>query len=199
MVSAKLLAQLDLKLRSTIRDIGTNKVGKDTLTLPFGGLNVLFVGDFWQLEPPDGGFLGSIPYDYIMASRKYAPAPTISHGQSLIWGDVAVGLQGLLELHECERCDDEWLRKVLDEIRHGALSDDNYNFLHAKPTAVPGSYVRGKVSCGNQIARGPLLLLHCNPQRKKTPQPKPHECPRCRMPTLPVRKKVQSAGVNRRD
>ena len=150
MVSAKLLAQLDVKLRTTIREIGTYKIGTDQHDLPFGGLNVLLVGDFWQLEPPEGGFLGAIPHDYIIAARKYAPAPTICHGQALIWGDAAVGLHGILELTECERCDDEWLREVQDEIRHGALSEDNYNFLHGKPTAVPGSYVAGKVACGNQ-------------------------------------------------
>ena len=149
MGSAKLLAQLDVKLRSTIREIGTLMLGDDMHDLPFGGLNVFFVCDFWQLEPPEGGFLGGMPYDYIMSARKYAPAPTISHGQSLIWGDAALGLQGVLELHECERCDDAWLKELQEELRHGALSQDNHNFLHGKPTSVPGSYVGGRVTCGS--------------------------------------------------
>ena len=57
MVSARLLADVDLKLRDVIRRIGTEKLGDDDVDRPFGGLNVLCVGDFWQLDPPDGGSL----------------------------------------------------------------------------------------------------------------------------------------------
>ena len=49
MVSAKLFAELEFKLRSVIRDIGTLKTGKGQ-TRPFGGLNVICSGDFWQLD-----------------------------------------------------------------------------------------------------------------------------------------------------
>ena len=45
MVSAKLLAEVDVKLRSVIRDIGTQKVSHGRAR-PFGGLNVLCSGDF---------------------------------------------------------------------------------------------------------------------------------------------------------
>ena len=70
MVSAKLLAQMDMKLRGVVRQIGTQKIqkGKDQ---PFGGLNILCSGDFWQLDPPDGGFLGNIPTEFISRGRKY--------------------------------------------------------------------------------------------------------------------------------
>ena len=115
MVSAKLLALVDVKMRSVIREIGTLKIGADKQDLPFGGLNTLLVGDFWQLEPPDGGCLAGIPSEYIMAARKYSPAPTISHGQSLMWGGAGTGLQVVLELHECERCDDPWLMELQGE------------------------------------------------------------------------------------
>ena len=46
MVSAKLLANLDMKLRSTIREKGTAKIDGYGLERPFDGLNVLLVGDF---------------------------------------------------------------------------------------------------------------------------------------------------------
>ena len=65
MVSAKLLAEIDVKLRKVVREIGTAKVNASGIDRPFGGLNVIVCGDFWQLEPPDGGFLGSIPNEYI--------------------------------------------------------------------------------------------------------------------------------------
>ena len=58
---------MDVKLRSVIRDIGTAKVGSDKRDRPFGGLNVIMCGDFWQLDPPDGGYLGSIPVEFIQS------------------------------------------------------------------------------------------------------------------------------------
>ena len=100
MVSAKLLAQVGVKLRSVVREIGTAKVGADKQDRPFGGLNVLFCGDFWQLDPPDGGFLGNIPVEFIQAARRHLPAPTVAHGQSLLWGGAEHGTQGVTELED---------------------------------------------------------------------------------------------------
>ena len=100
MVSAKLLAQIDVKLRSVVREIGTAKIGSNKHDRPFGGLNVLFCGDFWQLPPPDGGFLGNIPVEFIRAARRHVPAPTVAHGQSLLWAGAEHGAQGVTELEE---------------------------------------------------------------------------------------------------
>ena len=153
MVSAKLLATVDVKLRSTVRQIGTQKVGEDNRDRPFGGLNVLLCGDFWQLAPPDGGFLGDIPTQFIQKARKYQPAPTIAHGQALMWGGPEQGVQGVTELVQCERCKDQWLREVQQELREGSLSKNNHKFLHGLPTSVPGSWLNGDVSCGNNACR----------------------------------------------
>ena len=112
MVSAKLLADMDVKLRRVVRDIGTDKKDGQGRDRPFGGLNVLCCGDFWQLEPPDGGFVADIPTEYIQNARKFMPLPTIAHGQSLMWSGELTGMQGVTELVECERCDDIWLRGV---------------------------------------------------------------------------------------
>ena len=46
MVSAKLLAEVDPKLRSTVRQLGTQKRDEDNQDRPFGGLNILLCGDF---------------------------------------------------------------------------------------------------------------------------------------------------------
>ena len=75
MVSAKLLADMDLKLRDVIRRIGTEKLDDDGEDRAFGGLNVLCVGDFWQLDPPDGGFLGDIPYAVLAACAVLPTGP----------------------------------------------------------------------------------------------------------------------------
>ena len=85
MVSAKLLAELDVKLRRVVREVGTAKLGKDGIDRPFGGLNVIVCGDFGQLDPPDGGLLGSIPTEYVQDAKLYRPTPTVAHGQSLMW------------------------------------------------------------------------------------------------------------------
>ena len=46
MVSAKLLATVDMKLRSVVRVLGTHKVQSNGIERLFGGLNVLMCGDF---------------------------------------------------------------------------------------------------------------------------------------------------------
>ena len=91
---------------------------------------MLYAVDFWQLDPPEGGYLGSIPAEYILKSRKYKPAPTISHGQALMWSGLEGGLQGVTELTECERCLDSWLIEVQEEFRNGCLTDTNHRFLY---------------------------------------------------------------------
>ena len=57
MVSARLLADIDMKLRDVTRRIGTLKTQENGLDRAFGGINVIMAGDFWQLDPPDGGFI----------------------------------------------------------------------------------------------------------------------------------------------
>ena len=153
MVSAKLLAEMDIKLRKVVREIGTTKIGSDQKVRPFGGLNILCCGDFWQLPPPDGGFLGDIPTEFILKAKKYLPAPTIAHGQSLFWSGAETGIQGITELEEAERCNDPWLREIQQEVRQGALSKNNLNFLHGHDTSVPGSWVNNDVSCRNPRCR----------------------------------------------
>ena len=84
MVSARLLAEINTKLRHVVRSQGAFKYNAHGDLRSFGGLNVLISGDFWQLPPPDGGSLGDIPYEYIAAAPKYVPAANIAHGQSLL-------------------------------------------------------------------------------------------------------------------
>ena len=154
MVSAKLLADLDLKLRQVVRDLGTRKINQHGHDRPFGGLNIVICGDLWQLAPPEGGFLGAIPVEFLKRARQFKPAPTIAHGQALVWSGPEHGIQGVTELDESERTrNDPWLQEVQEEIRHGRLSEDNHNFLHGRPTNVPGSWAFGDVLCGNEGCR----------------------------------------------
>ena len=70
------------------------------------------------------------------------PAPLSEYGLTLYWsGDGGVGLTGLTELVQQERCEDPWYLTMLDECRAGQLSEDNCNFLHGRRTSVPGSWM----------------------------------------------------------
>ena len=147
MVSSKLLAEIDSKLRDLVRRNNALKTDKEGSDYVFGGLNVIFCKDFWQLDPPDGGFLAKIPVDFIKRARRYAPAPTVAHGQAIFWGDGDGCVQGVTELTECVRTEDDWLYSLQEEIREGKMSEDNWHFLHGRPTKVPGSWINGKCAC----------------------------------------------------
>ena len=67
--------------------------------------------------------------------------------------------QGVLEVEERERSKDKggrgedvWLQELQDQIRNGRLSEDNWHFLHGRPTLVPGTWARGTAQCGNVLA-----------------------------------------------
>ena len=87
---------------------------------------MLICSDLWQIDPLDGGFLADIPVEYIQRGRLLKPAPTIAHGQSLMWSGPSTGIQSMTELVECERCDDPWLREVQEQVRNGELTADNH-------------------------------------------------------------------------
>ena len=113
MVSAKQLAGFDCKLRALALASSPFTTTKQGMQRPFDGLNVLFSVDLWQFPPPDGGFLGDIPVEYIRNARTYTPTPSIAHGQSLLWSDdVETGSHGVTELQERERTKDVRLRSV---------------------------------------------------------------------------------------
>ena len=83
MVSAELLAQLELRCRELMRDLSWAKYSSAGQQRPFGGLNVIFAGDLFQLPPPKGTFLGDIPWD-LVAGRKATKQATALHGQTLL-------------------------------------------------------------------------------------------------------------------
>ena len=149
MVSARLLAEIDMKLRTIVSNVGSMKKDMKGNTRPFGGINIIFSGDFWQLDPPRGGFIADIPAEFLRRARMYDPKPDAAHGQSIFWHLGAGCIQGITELTECVRTEDPWLLEVQTEMRNGSLSEDNWNFLHGRATTVPGSWVNGKVTCGN--------------------------------------------------
>ena len=60
MVSANLSADIHTKLRALVRSDSHCKRNAQQQICSFGGLTVMFSGDFWQNLPPVGGFLGDV-------------------------------------------------------------------------------------------------------------------------------------------
>ena len=174
MVSIELLARLERTCRKLVRSGSPFK--RDMVnqhSRPFGGLNIIVVGDLWQLEPPQGHFLASLPHEWLGTAGARQQL-LVAQGQELVWGPPELGLQGMTELVECERTKDEWLQEVQEEFRYSQLSTDNHAFLHGISTSVPGSWLRGRAACGNIACQG-LAVRKCSSATILT-----KECERCR-------------------
>ena len=91
----------------------------------FGGLNVIMAGDFWQLDPPDSGFLAGTPAEFIKKARKFTPAVTVAHAQAIFWDSGPSCVQGMTELTEVVRCKHAWLREVQDEMRRSGWTEQS--------------------------------------------------------------------------
>ena len=151
MVSAELLARLELRCRELARDACKEKYGpNNNAARPFGGLNVILAGDMWQLEPPRGTFLGAIPAEMLRRRGQKTKLPHAAYGQRLVWGGPTEGVQGVTDLVRCERTQDAWLKEVQDQSSHGRLTAVTHACLHGKATAVPGSWHNGHASCGSR-------------------------------------------------
>jgi hypothetical protein len=80
MVSAKLLAEIDVKLQQMVRAKHTLSGDAEGLASAFAGVNILFSGDFWQLDLPSGGFLAEIHVQYMQRAKKFDPKPDVARG-----------------------------------------------------------------------------------------------------------------------
>ena len=96
MVSANLLAEIDTRLRTIMSHVNEMKRDKTNLDRAFGGINLLLVGDFQQLDPTGGTPINAIPTAWIRRGRKYAPGATDEHGQYLFWGQDKNSVQGVI-------------------------------------------------------------------------------------------------------
>ena len=125
---------------------------------PFGGVNTLLVGDFWQIPPVGqvaimGNPFGKAALENATASSglaKFWSKPTLNNQDSLqAWGATS---SRVLELHTNKRSGgDQWYSEVLNACRLGRLSDMDYSFLHGYPTNACGSWLESEKRplCGN--------------------------------------------------
>ena len=166
MLNAALVAEIDMRLRSLVSSVRAMKHDKNGQIRSFGGINVIFIGDFWQLDPPSGIPISAVPADLLERGTNHVPSATTAHGQYIFWGRSAGCVQGVTELTDCVRCHDSWLREVQNEFRTGHLSQTTYKFLHGLPTDVPGSWENNGLKCGNKACRR-LLSENKMPTAKK--------------------------------
>ena len=143
-VSAELLADVEESLRVPMQHSSTYKVSPNGTTRNFGGVNVIYIGDFMQLPPVKATSLDSVPQS--LFSSPYSNAGSrADEALELLWSSV----NAFVELNIQERCPDTWYMSVQQECRVGNLSATNHQFLHGMPTGVPGSWVQstGCASC----------------------------------------------------
>ncbi|CAJ1385060.1 unnamed protein product, partial [Effrenium voratum] len=128
MVNARLLAQVEQRLRAVVPSASQWKRNAAGDSRAFAGVNVLLLGDFYQLPPPSGGYLADVPSSRrpprLSAAADAEPDLLADYGRDLVWGGA---LQGVMELEERERCKDAWWNKVVDELRRGELSEQNWS------------------------------------------------------------------------
>ena len=131
LVDAKLLGQAERDLREVKAANDQWKTNRAGVVRPFGGINVIFTGDFHQLPPPAGIYLADVPRSLLDPSGdKPAEHVLADYGKELFWKGT---VQGITELEERERCKDHWWNEVVDQKRAGQLSDSNWRYLHGFP------------------------------------------------------------------
>ena len=132
MVNARLLAHVDQRLRAIVPTANAFKHDRLGQVRPFAGVNMIFIGDFYQLPPPEGGYLADVPARFQDPATlpHHIPDPLVNYGRELFWSGA---VQGVVELTERMRCQDAWWNDVVDELRAGHLSEKNHRYLHGLP------------------------------------------------------------------
>lgn len=109
---------------------------------PFGGLQVVLSGDFFQLPPVsvsgrNNDVIAPSP-EFVASRERYAKAGRNPEGfvtESLVWDELNPVVCYLTEQH---RQDDGRLLTVLTDIRDGAVDDGDRNVLASRLGAAPG-------------------------------------------------------------
>ena len=144
-LSAQFLAEVESAVRNGVSETSPYNFFADGKVRLWGGINMGFVGDAYQLDCPEGtvlykvpaSFLPEIPFSAFVLKGDPPKSILASGGLELMWQCV----QGDTELTVPYRCEDAWWNSVLNQIRVLQLSDEDYAFLHGTETTLPGSWL----------------------------------------------------------
>ena len=136
MVDATLWHRVDLKFRRAVPDTNPRKFRTNGEVRSHGGLNLILIGDFVQLPPPKGVSLCEVPQ--ILTKFVFTSNANAQAGIELMWLHVT----HIVELCIQVRIRDAWYYLATSQCRKGALSDNNWAFIHGEATTVCGSYMK---------------------------------------------------------
>ncbi|CAK0901640.1 unnamed protein product [Prorocentrum cordatum] len=122
----------------------------------FGGLNLVLLGDLWQIPPVRSLSIAANPF-------VKRPA-NVGRVLEMFWTEgLPHSATHRYALSQSHRCSDPWWRSFLAEARAGDLSDRMYDFVHVFPTDVHGSWMpaspgsaeasTGHLGCGKAKCR----------------------------------------------
>ncbi|CAK0874374.1 unnamed protein product [Prorocentrum cordatum] len=136
-VSVELLDAVHRQVKDSTRDKGNPwavdaRVPKQFAM--FGGLNLVLLGDLWQIPPVRSLSIAANPF-------VKRPA-NVGRILEMFWTEgLPHSVTNRYALAQSHRCSDVWWRSFLAEARAGNLSDRMYDFVHGFPTDVPGSWM----------------------------------------------------------
>ena len=144
LVPAALYARAEEKARRMVPDAASPssyfKYAPNGTVRDYGGINVVVVGDFYQLPPSHGAIsLANVPTDLFSRFQKSMTNNSNDlRGIELMWAD---DMQMVELITQVRQEGDFWYRDVLTQMRGGCLSDNYHDFIHGNDTTIPGSYV----------------------------------------------------------
>ena len=99
---------------------------------PFGGLNVILAGDFAQLDPAKGAALYSGSVSMINKARQ-KPREQMNTIGKLIWHQFTIVVILKENMRQRNQTDDDAaLRRALVNMRYGACTTEDLNFLRSR-------------------------------------------------------------------
>ena len=158
-VSVELLDAVNRQVKDSTRDKG-NPWAVDARApkqfAMFGGLNLVLLGDLWQIPPVRSLSIAANPF--------VKRAANVGRILEMFWTEsLPHSATHRFALSQSHRCSDPWWKSFLAQARAGDLSDRMYEFVHGFPTDVPGSWMpaapgsaessKGHLVCGKAKCR----------------------------------------------
>ena len=129
----EVLAVLEKRLQEAVRAKHSWKCRTTGTPRPFAGINILLAGDCWQFPAVKATSIFHNPF-------KHGQSVQVANLQKVLWTHDKANIQHLFELTQEHRCVDPWLSAILHAARHGAVTQEQWAFLHGFPTLHAGSW-----------------------------------------------------------